>query len=193
MSGATWLRDERTTLATEQILDAAGALFAERGVAAVGMAEVAAAAGCSRATLYRYFENREALRTAFVHREARRIGAEVVREVAGIDEPGERLVATVTTSLRLVRSEPTLMAWFEAAEAGATVRLAQSSEVIEALVEPLLLAEGAAAEGDVGTDLRRRARWVVRVIVSLLTVPGADPAEEQAMVEDFVVPVVLAG
>ena len=37
------------------ILDAAAALFAERGVNAVGMGEVARAAGCSRATLYRWF------------------------------------------------------------------------------------------------------------------------------------------
>ena len=37
--------------------------------ATVGMNEIAKAAGCSRATLYRYFENREALHTAYVHRE----------------------------------------------------------------------------------------------------------------------------
>ena len=186
MSG-TWLRDERATLASEQILDAAGVLFAEHGVAAVGMAEVAAAAGCSRATLYRYFESRDALRAAFVHREARRIGARVVDEVGEVRDPGKRLVATVVVALRLVRDDPTLMAWFTAGEAGATVRLAQSSEVIEALVESLLI-----GEGDVAADLRRRARWVVRVIVSLLTVPGADPDDERAMVEDFLVPVVVA-
>ncbi len=186
MSGASWLRDERTALATEQILDAAGALFAERGVATVGMAEVAAAAGCSRATLYRYFENRDALRTAFVHRAARRIGASVLRDVGSVGDPAKRLVAIVTTSLRLVRGEPTLMAWFEASDAGATVQLAQSSEVIGALVESVLL-----AEGDAGADVRRRAQWIVRVVVSLLAVPGADPAEERAMIEDFVVPVVI--
>ena len=32
------------------------------------------------------------------------------------------------------------------------------------------------------------ARWLVRVIVSLLTVPGRDDADERAMVERFVVP-----
>ena len=51
MTSTEWLRAERATLAAEQILDAAGVLFAEHGVAAVGMADVAGAAGCSRATL----------------------------------------------------------------------------------------------------------------------------------------------
>ncbi|WP_278258036.1 hypothetical protein [Nocardioides convexus] len=36
------------------------------------------------------------------------------------------------------------------------------------------------------------ARWLVRVIVSLLTVPGADEAEERRLVERFVLPVVVA-
>ena len=35
------------------------------------------------------------------------------------------------------------------------------------------------------------ARWVVRVIVSLLVAPGRDQAEERAMVERFVVPALL--
>ncbi|MCB1004812.1 MAG: helix-turn-helix transcriptional regulator, partial [Acidimicrobiales bacterium] len=76
MSSTGWLRAERASLAAEQLLDAAGELFARDGVAAVSMADVADAAGCSRATLYRYFDGKDALRTAYVHREARRIGAE---------------------------------------------------------------------------------------------------------------------
>ncbi|MDQ1319611.1 MAG: hypothetical protein QG655_854, partial [Actinomycetota bacterium] len=58
-----------------RILHAAGELFAERGVDAVEMQDIARAAGCSRATLYRYFENRAALHGAFVHREARAVAA----------------------------------------------------------------------------------------------------------------------
>ena len=45
------------------------------------MNEIARAAGCSRATLYRYFENREALRTAYVHRETHRLS----RAIDGAD------------------------------------------------------------------------------------------------------------
>ncbi|HJR25343.1 MAG TPA: TetR family transcriptional regulator, partial [Acidimicrobiales bacterium] len=84
---STWLADERDALATDRILDAAGRLFAEHGVGAVGMADIASAAGCSRATVYRYFENRSSLQTAFVHREARRLGAAVAQQVRGVRSP----------------------------------------------------------------------------------------------------------
>ncbi|EUA58029.1 tetR family transcriptional regulator domain protein [Mycobacterium intracellulare 1956] len=38
--------------------------------------------------------------------------------------------------------------------------------------------------------VERRARWVVRVIVSMLLFPGHDEADERAMIEEFVVPIV---
>lgn len=184
MTATTWLRAERASLAAEQILDAAGGLFAERGVTTVGMAEVAGAAGCSRATLYRYFENRDALRTAFVHRETRRIGTAVADEVGPITDMRQRVVQAMVSSLRLVREDATLAAWFASSDAGATASLAQSSAVIEGLVAAFL--------GDHGApETRRRARWVVRVMVSLLADPELDPAEERGVIEEFVVPVVV--
>ena len=92
---ATWLGAAREELATTRILDAAGELFARDGVAPVGMAEVAEAAGCSRATLYRYFPKRDALRGAFVRREARRLGDELARKVAQTADPAKRFEAAV--------------------------------------------------------------------------------------------------
>ena len=80
---------------SDRILDAAGRLFAERGVAAVGMAEIAEAAGCSRATVYRTYENRHMLRLAFVQREARRLGVAVAAKVRRIDDPARRLEVAV--------------------------------------------------------------------------------------------------
>lgn len=185
MADKGWLRTERAALAAEQILDAAGRLFTERGVAGVGMGDVAKEAGCSRATLYRYFENRDALRTAFVHRETRRIAALVSAEIADVADPERQLVEGMTAALRLVRSDSTLAAWFTAADSGITSQLAGSSEVIEGIAAAFL--------GD-GTDpdVRRRARWIVRVLVSLLIDPADDPDEERSLIEEFVVPVVLA-
>ena len=58
------------------ILDAAAAVLAERGEAA-SMADIAAAAGVGRATLYRYFPNREVLLQALAR--------------AAVDELGDRL------------------------------------------------------------------------------------------------------
>jgi AcrR family transcriptional regulator len=176
----TWLAEDRSRMAAEKILDAAGDLFAEHGIGAVAMGDVARAAGCSRATLYRYFADRHELHVAYVHREARRVGGLVAADAARVADPERRLTAAVLSALLHVRATPSLAAWFAAGEAAATAELAQSSPVIEALgrtVVPDPLA----------------ARWVVRVIVSLLTAPGRDAAEERAMVERFVVPALTAG
>ena len=177
-----WLRDEQTDLAVERILDAAGTMFVQRGIAGTGMADIAGAASCSRATLYRYFENRAALRQAYVNREALRVAAAVGRATAAIADPRERLVEVILTSVDLVRSTPTLAAWFSSSDMGIASQLSTSSEVIEALADGTL--------SDV--DNRPAAQWIVRAIVSLLTMPGASAAEERSLVESFVVPPLLA-
>jgi AcrR family transcriptional regulator len=176
---APWLADERSKMAAEKILDAAGELFAEHGVGAVAMGDVARAAGCSRATLYRYFADRHELHVAYVHREARRVGGLVAADVARVRDPEKQLVTAVLAAVRRVREAPALSAWFVGADAAATAELAQSSPVIEALGRTVLADPLA-------------ARWVVRVIVSLLIAPGRDAAEERAMVERFVVPALRA-
>jgi AcrR family transcriptional regulator len=172
-----WLGDERAQLAEQRILDAAARLFVEKGVAGTGMGEIARAAGCSRATLYRYFADRGQLHVAFVHREAIRVGERVAADLRGIGDPAERVTTAVLSAVRQVRSAPTLAAWFRDGDAGLSADLAQSSGVIEAL--GLSVVADAAA-----------ARWLVRVIVSLLTVPGRNAADERSMVKRFVVPAV---
>jgi AcrR family transcriptional regulator len=172
---APWLSEDRSKLAAEKILDAAGGLFAERGIGAVAMGDVARAAGCSRATLYRYFADRHELHVAYVHREARRVGGLVAADASRDRDPQRRLVTAILSAVRRVRETPALSAWFVGADAAATAELAQSSPVIEALGRTVLADPLA-------------ARWVVRVIVSLLIAPGRDAAEERAMVERFVVP-----
>ncbi|MFX0573824.1 TetR/AcrR family transcriptional regulator [Nocardia nepalensis] len=179
-----WLRPRRADIAAEQILDAAAQLFVERGVANSGMGDVAKAAGCSRATLYRYFPNRQALRIAFVHREARRVATAVAEEVRDITDPGERIVTVMLASLREVRADPTLIAWFTAGDAGIANEIGQSSEVIEAIAAGLL-------PPTADPDRSRLARWLARVIMSLLTAPGRDEADERVMLEQFVAPVVV--
>ena len=174
-TGKAWLAEDRFRLAAEKILDAAGELFAQHSIGAVSMGDVARAAGCSRATLYRYFADRHELHVAYVHREARRVGGLVAADASRVRDPQRQLVTAVLSALRHVRETPSLAAWFAAGDAVATAELAQSSPVIEALGR------------GVGHD-PLAARWLVRVIVSLLIAPGRDAAEERAMVERFVAP-----
>jgi AcrR family transcriptional regulator len=179
-----WLAASRSEAAADRILDAAAELFATRDAATVGMNEIATAAGCSRATLYRYFENREALHAAFVNREAYRLHRELSDRIRGLHDPGERLIAGVTTALRMVRSSPALSSWFAATQPPIGGEMAEQSEVIRALTAAFLNS----LDPDDPAVVERRARWLVRVITSLLVFPGTDEADEKQMLLEFVLP-----
>jgi AcrR family transcriptional regulator len=179
-----WLAANRGDVAAEKILDAAEELFAHQDAASVGMNEIARASGCSRATLYRYFENRDALYTAYVHRETHRVFRELGEQLDAAADPGQRLVEGVIGALHQVRESPALSSWFAPSQRPIGGEMAERSEVIKALTETFL--------GSLGIDdVEQRARWLVRVMVSLLVFPGHDEADERAMLEDFVMPMVL--
>jgi AcrR family transcriptional regulator len=180
-----WLIGDQAELAAERILDAAGRCFASRGVFRASIGEIAREAGCSRPTIYRYFSDRDALRTAYMHREARRLSHSVGGAIKGVQDPGRRLVDAVLIALQGVRANPALVAWFTEQDGASTTGLAGSSPVIASLTEALL---GDAAE----PDRAERARWLVRIMLSLLLLPGRNEKDERAMLERFVVPVVSA-
>lgn len=182
-----WLAARRTEVAADRILDAANDLFARQEAATVGMNEIASAAGCSRATLYRYFENREALYTAYVHRESYRLHREMTEQIASVHDPAQRLIEGIITSLRNVRESPALSSWFATTQRPIGGEIAEQSEVIKALTEAFVIS----LAPDDPEVVAHRARWVVRVMTSLLVFPGHDEADERSMLEEFVVPIVL--
>ncbi|MDT5403015.1 MAG: hypothetical protein QOK33_6246 [Mycobacterium sp.] len=181
---ADWLAESRTEAAADRILDAADALFARHDAASVGMNDIAKASGCSRATLYRYFENRDALYTAYVHREAHRVFQSLGEHLDRTADPGEQIVEGVLASLRRVRESPALSSWFDPSQRPIGGEMAERSDVIRVRTEAYLGALGVA-------HVENRARWLVRVIVSLLVFPGHDEADERAMLEEFVLPTLM--
>ncbi|WP_316245473.1 TetR/AcrR family transcriptional regulator [Gordonia sp. OPL2] len=193
MRTADWLAPDRAELGTQRILDVAERLFVEHGVAAVTMRSLATAVGCSRATLYRHFPGKSEVLAAYVERAAAQMGVAIAGATGATTDPGTRLISAVTTAVEAVRANPALSAWFAADTAGASSNLALLSPAIEEIVHGFL----ADIRADVGVrdpdpaDLRERGRWLVRVIVSLLTSPGENPDDERAMLERFVVPVIL--
>lgn len=189
MAGNDWLASRRSEVAAERILDAAGELFARQPAASVGMHEIAEAAGCSRATLYRYFENREALHTAYVHREAHEVHRRMVERLTGITDPRDRLVTGFLAALDLVRKSPALQSWFAAGVAPVGAEIAEQSDVIKAMCAAFVVSLGSPDDPD---TVDRKARWLVRVLTSLLIFPGRDADDERAMVEEFLVPIVAS-
>jgi AcrR family transcriptional regulator len=180
---ADWLAERRTEAAADRILDAADDLFTRQEAAAVGMNEIAKAAGCSRATLYRYFENRDVLYTAYVHRETYRVFRALGERITDIEDPHRRLLEGIVAALRSVRESPALSSWFASTQRPIGGELAERSEVIKTLTEGFLRSLGV-------DDVEQRARWLVRVMISLLVFPGHDDADERAMLQEFVLPLV---
>lgn len=178
----SWLATERSELGAERILDAAAQLFAAEGVGQPGMEDIAQAAGCSRATVYRYFENKQALLRAFVHREARDVTAQVARDLEDVPDRRELVAAAVVATLAAVRARPYLEPWYAG---GATdlLEVFRESPVIAALASGFLAPGADAADADLG-------RWVLRIVMSFLREPGASLDEERRLVERFLTPVV---
>ncbi|WP_018177275.1 TetR/AcrR family transcriptional regulator [Jongsikchunia kroppenstedtii] len=179
-----WTGVDRTAAAADRIVEVAGELFCDRGATAVSMGEIAAAVGCSRATLYRYYRNRTDLQLAYVERMARIVGTTVAAKTEGIADPADRLTESVMIAVAEVRANPALAAWFGPAEAANSGRLALTSDTIADLARSLLADGDPAAATDAG-----QTQWIVRIILSLLTIPGDSVDDERAMVARFLTPI----
>lgn len=146
------------------------------------MIDIAAAAGCSRATLYRYFPNRDSVRAAFVHRGTLQMAAAIARREGASDSPAERVLAGIAA----VRSNPSLAVWFEPENVAVPLQVSRSSELLHALAAALL--DDPADPSIDAESLAQRGAWLLRSIISLLAMPAPDAETEQALVRDTLIP-----
>jgi AcrR family transcriptional regulator len=86
----------------QQTLDAARALFAEHGFAAVTMDDVAAAVGVTKPLLYTYFGNKERLYLACMAPAGDALLATVVEAIRGARSPGDMLERGIRAFFRFV-------------------------------------------------------------------------------------------
>lgn len=85
-------RERRKQARPGELLEAALALFVEKGFAATRVEEVAARAGVSKGTLFLYFPSKEELFKAVVRENTGRVLAEGLRDVAGFTGSSADLV-----------------------------------------------------------------------------------------------------
>ena len=161
-----------------RILEAAIEMAAVHGIRRLSVSDVAAAAGVSRVTLYKYFSSKDALVAAAVASEADRFTAEVISATDACTDLEEVLEVAIATTLRLarahplldriVRTEPETLLPLLTSDGGPTVPAIRSA--VEALAATWL--------PDLDTVARRRAAdALTRLLVSYAVAAPDDPPE----------------
>lgn len=96
--------DAHRRLTRDRIFTAFSDLLYQRGYDAISLADVAAAAGMSRTTMYNYFADKDALVVAFADEEAARYVVHLREALAPVENPVDRLRVFVAEQLRYFAS-----------------------------------------------------------------------------------------
>jgi len=189
---AAVLAPDVSSATRERILDAAEWCFRRLGLARFSMGDVAAQAGLSRGSVYRYFTDRQALVDAVLERAADRFVAasttSVDRWPTLADQVGEAAVFILS------RRQPALFP-VEEESLFATLLTARIDGLVERWVEfwlPRLSDAERRGEVRVGLDRRQAAEWIVRLMLSFAVMPSVsvdldDPEAVRAFVRAHLV------
>ncbi|HEX4557634.1 MAG TPA: TetR/AcrR family transcriptional regulator [Mycobacterium sp.] len=178
MARDDWLFDGgRRALATERIYATATELIYRDGIDAFNVDALAARTHCSRATIYRYVGGKKDIRDAVLARAATRI-IEIVRASVEGRTGSERVLTAIEVAVAEIRADPAGQLFLHSARGGGWSWLTASPAVADFASELAGLA---------GNDASA-AQWIVRMVMSLLFWPHADPEAEHDMLQRFVAP-----
>ena len=191
LPGAT--RDPVVT--RERILDAADAAIRRYGLRRASMNDVATLGHLSRGSIYRYFPDRDALVAATLERATRRF-VEASEEVVRRRRSLAAQVAEAAVFIRTHLDDDALT--FNTGADDALIGALFASQIESLLAyfvdfwQPYLAAAEERGEIRRGLDHRRVAEWIVRTMVSFVTMPSVvvdldDADAVRAFVQEFVV------
>ena len=196
MSAATPALAEQSISVRERLISATEACLQRNGIRRTTVVQIANEAGVSRAWLYRHFPDKASLVVAALVRTDEKFWADAESRVSAATGIAAQVGAAVTLSrqhqpgallLRLRSEEPDAFA----ANVGRGLR--QLVPGMARFWHPYL--EAARASGDVRADLdiERAAECIIRIVVSLVTIPGEavdvhDPWGIVAFLEEFLTP-----
>jgi AcrR family transcriptional regulator len=178
-------------LLRDTLLDAAGDLMRERGWSEVTMADVAAAAGVSRQTLYHTFGSRSDVAQAYVLREADRFVVSVeaaLRSQAA--DPRRALVAALEVFLSAAEGHPLIRAIVSGGDGDELLALVTTrGGPVLGLAAGRLAAVLSAIWTEVdAASVALVADCVVRLAISHATLPGGPPETTAAAIGEALGP-----
>jgi len=100
-------QDFDTTL-EDRVLDAAEHCFLKFGPQKTSMVDISTAANTSRATVYRYFKNRDAVIEGVMMRDAARLFREVLKHIEKFKSTEERVVESLIFVMEMIEKTPRL-------------------------------------------------------------------------------------
>lgn len=181
--------------ARARLLDAAEACFQRFGVAKTTVEDVAGEARVSRATVYRYFEGRDALVLGVLLRDVQRFLLRLEKRIAAQESFAQAMVDGVLFTVDTVRADARLAMLFAPEAAGLTESIVGASDALFAtttgFLRPYFEAAQASGQLRADVDLDDAAEWILRCVISLLTLSSPrkrSKAAQRQLLATFLVP-----
>lgn len=192
------VEDTKDKPVRERLLDSAEGCLAQFGPQKTSMEDVARAAGMSRATVYRYFENRDALLLGVASRQAAALASEAMSYLSRFDAISDWLVEGLLFTLRELPKRPVFASLVTSLDSGeASKLLLGSTGLIQIGVNVLRPMFGTAKEQGLlrdDIDIDMLIEWLLRVLWTYLNAPSQVATDEESMRKLFrmmLIPAVL--
>ena len=161
--------------ARDLLLDAAEACFERNGIGATTMDDIAKQAHVSRATVYRYFSGRDAVVSGVILRATERYLEKIQPRITGQPDLGGAVLEFVEVTIRAAKRDDTIGLLFKSDDHLAGIGFADGTsvalfEMVTEFLRPVFAAHWAQVRPGVSVD--EASEWILRTILSLLTVRG---------------------
>ena len=190
------------TAARERLIDAAEACIDRFGLGKTTVEDIASEAKVSRATIYRYFDNRDELILAVVLRSlSRSDDGGLDRHFAGVTTPegfASGMVDAMVQLLDRLRHDPKLEVLLNRDTGGVSASISGASEALFSIVlddwwpSMTLARQDGLLRADLDVD--ELSEWVLRCVLSLLTVEGPrhhTAQDERRLLATFLAPALV--
>ena len=181
----------------ERVLAAADGCFQRFGIAKTTMEDVARAAGISRATLYRYFADRESLLTESVRRRARLNMKTARTHFSRRTTIKDKITDGIARNVRQGKRDPLVRLLVSPEEMALAAKLLErsglASELTRELWHPVLREAQANGEIAADIDIGDLCDWIAHLEIMFISQVEDTPEGliwVRRMVEHFVVPAI---
>jgi len=188
----------KTKPVRERLLDAAEGCLEQFGAQKTSMEDVARAAGMSRATVYRYFENRDALLLGVASRQASALAAEAISYLSRYDTISDWMVEGLLFTLRELPRRPVFASLVTSLDSRSSGNLLLGSTGLIQIGVNVLgpVFANAKEQGLLRDEIEPEMliEWLLRMLWTYLNAPSQVAADEEGMRKLFrmmLIPAVL--